>query len=157
MRPSSPNPSVSLSVQRRSLRLARRTWLDEILAQARAGTLPGMVRTGATFAMAAQEWLRFIEFDRQRKRSTVRGYRSQQVSRGGEGGKARRSGPSRSCRTGGVGCGSVVAHGLEVVRGREVRDVRSELPALHVRGAEVKARPDARFDELVERLIEAAE
>jgi integrase len=51
--------------------------LDEILAQARAGTLPGMVRTGATFAMAAQEWLRFIEFDRQRKRSTVRGYRSQ--------------------------------------------------------------------------------
>ena len=52
---------------------------------------------------------------------------------------------------------SVIAHGLEVVRGREVRDVRSELPALHVRGAEVEARPDARLDELVERLIEAAE
>src|SRR3954451_6829437 len=50
--------------------------LDEILAQARAGTLPGLVRTGATFAMAAEEWLRFIETDRQRKRSTVRGYRS---------------------------------------------------------------------------------
>jgi integrase len=50
--------------------------LDEILAQARAGTLPGMVQTGATFAMAAEEWLRFIEVDRQRKRSTVRGYRS---------------------------------------------------------------------------------
>jgi integrase len=50
--------------------------LDEILARARAGTLPGMVRTGATFAMAAEEWLRFIEIDRQRKRSTVRGYRS---------------------------------------------------------------------------------
>lgn len=50
--------------------------LDEILAQARAGTLPGMVRTGATFAMAAEEWLRFVEVDRQRKRSTVRGYRS---------------------------------------------------------------------------------
>lgn len=33
-------------------------------------------RAGATFAMAAEEWLRFIEFDRQRKRSTVRGYRS---------------------------------------------------------------------------------
>ena len=50
-----------------------------------------------------------------------------------------------------------MAYGLEVVRGREVRDVRSELPALHVRGAEVEARPDARLDELVERLIEAAE
>ncbi|HET8535973.1 MAG TPA: N-terminal phage integrase SAM-like domain-containing protein, partial [Solirubrobacteraceae bacterium] len=50
--------------------------LDEILTQARAGTLPGMVRTGATFAMAAEEWLRFIEVDRQRKRSTIRGYRS---------------------------------------------------------------------------------
>jgi integrase len=50
--------------------------LDEILAQARTGTLPGMVRSGATFAMAAEEWLRFIETDRQRKRSTVRDYRS---------------------------------------------------------------------------------
>jgi hypothetical protein len=47
-----------------------------MLAQARAGTLPGMVRTGATFAMAAEGWLRFVETDRQRKRSTVRGYRS---------------------------------------------------------------------------------
>ena len=35
-----------------------------MLDQARRGTLPGMVRTGATFADAAAEWLRFIEEDR---------------------------------------------------------------------------------------------
>jgi len=34
-----------------------------------------MVRTGATFADAAAEWLRYIEHDRQRKPSTVQGYR----------------------------------------------------------------------------------
>jgi integrase len=50
--------------------------LDELLAQARAGTLPGMVRTGATFAQASHEWLRWQEFDRQRKRSTLDDYRS---------------------------------------------------------------------------------
>ena len=50
--------------------------LDELLAQARAGTLPGMVRTGATFAQASREWLRWQEVDRQRKRSTLDDYRS---------------------------------------------------------------------------------
>ncbi len=35
-----------------------------------------MVRTGATFADAATEYLRYIEHDRGRKPSTVRGYRS---------------------------------------------------------------------------------
>jgi integrase len=50
--------------------------LDAILAQARAGTLPGMVRTGATFEQAAAEWLRWIRVDRQRRRSTLDGYRS---------------------------------------------------------------------------------
>jgi integrase len=50
--------------------------LDELLAQARAGTLPGMVRTGATFAQASAEWLRWQEQDRQRKRSTLDDYRS---------------------------------------------------------------------------------
>jgi integrase len=35
-----------------------------------------MVRTGATFADAAAEWLRYIEHDRGRKPSTVAGYRS---------------------------------------------------------------------------------
>jgi integrase len=51
-------------------------WLQDTLAEARRGTLPGMVRTGATFADAAAEWLRFIEQDRQRKPSTLRDYRS---------------------------------------------------------------------------------
>src|SRR5205085_5725495 len=51
-------------------------WLRSVLDQARRGTLPGMVRTGATFADAAAEYLRYIEHDRGRKPSTVRGYRS---------------------------------------------------------------------------------
>jgi integrase len=51
-------------------------WLRELLEDARRGTLPGMVRTGATFADAAAEYLRYIEHDRGRKPSTVRGYRS---------------------------------------------------------------------------------
>jgi hypothetical protein len=38
-------------------------WLRDILAQARTGTLPGMVRTGLTFADACDEDLRYIEFD----------------------------------------------------------------------------------------------
>jgi integrase len=51
-------------------------WLRSALDQARRGTLPGMARTGATFADAAAEYLRYIEHDRGRKPSTVRGYRS---------------------------------------------------------------------------------
>jgi hypothetical protein len=51
-------------------------WLQDVLHQARPGTLPGMVRTGATFADAAAEWLRFIEEDRERKPSTLGDYRS---------------------------------------------------------------------------------
>jgi len=51
-------------------------WLRDVVDQARRGTLPGMVRTGATFADAAAEWLRYIEHDRGRKPSTLRGYRS---------------------------------------------------------------------------------
>ncbi|HUA48238.1 MAG TPA: site-specific integrase [Solirubrobacteraceae bacterium] len=51
-------------------------WLRDVLDQARRGTLPGMVRTGATFADAAAEWLRFIEEDRARKPSTLTDYRS---------------------------------------------------------------------------------
>jgi integrase len=50
--------------------------LRDVLDEARRGTLAGMVRTGATFADAAEEWLRFIEQDRERKPSTVRDYRS---------------------------------------------------------------------------------
>jgi integrase len=51
-------------------------WLREVLDEARRGTLPGMVRTGVTFADAAAEWLRFIQEDRERKPSTLRDYRS---------------------------------------------------------------------------------
>jgi integrase len=51
-------------------------WLDDVLAHARAGTLPGMVRTGATFADACDEYLRYVEFDLDRKPSTVVDYRS---------------------------------------------------------------------------------
>jgi integrase len=51
-------------------------WLDEVLNQIRRGTLPGLVKTGATFADAASEFLRHAEHDRQLKPSTLRGYRS---------------------------------------------------------------------------------
>ena len=44
--------------------------------QARARTLPGMVRTGVTFADAGREYLRYVEHDRDRKPSTLRDYRS---------------------------------------------------------------------------------
>ncbi len=47
-----------------------------MLDEARRGTLPGMVRTGATFADAAAEWLRYIEQERGRKASTIRDYNS---------------------------------------------------------------------------------
>ncbi|HXJ79209.1 MAG TPA: hypothetical protein VMS64_11055 [Candidatus Methylomirabilis sp.] len=51
-------------------------WLRDLLDQARRGTLPGMVVSGATFADAAAEWPRFIEEDRPRKPSTLNDYRS---------------------------------------------------------------------------------
>jgi integrase len=51
-------------------------WLIDVLAQARRGTLPGLVRTGATFADAAAEWLRYVEEERGRKASTLADYRS---------------------------------------------------------------------------------
>ncbi len=56
-------------------------WLREVLDEARRGTLPGVTRSGATFADAAAEWLRFIEQDRERKPSTIRDYRSVLESR----------------------------------------------------------------------------
>ena len=59
--------------------LTKRTaeaWLVDVLTQARQGTLPGLVRTGATFADAAAEWLRYVEEERGRKASTLADYRS---------------------------------------------------------------------------------
>ncbi len=51
-------------------------WLRETLVQASRGTLPGQTRTGATFADAAAEFMRYVEHDRRRKPSTLDGYRS---------------------------------------------------------------------------------
>jgi integrase len=51
-------------------------WLRDVLDQAHAGTLPGMVRTGVTFADACAEYLRYVEHDLDRKPSTVGDYRS---------------------------------------------------------------------------------
>jgi len=50
------------------------TWLDSTLAEIRRGELPGMVRTGATFADAAAEWLRYVEHERACKPRTVEDY-----------------------------------------------------------------------------------
>src|SRR5215211_3371074 len=55
---------------------AAEEWLRDVIDQARRGTLPGQVRTGVTFAAAAAEWLRYVEHDRERKASTVAGYRA---------------------------------------------------------------------------------
>ena len=50
--------------------------LDGLLAQARQGTLAGMVQTGKTFRDAAQEWLAYCENVRDCKASTLRDYRN---------------------------------------------------------------------------------
>ena len=51
-------------------------WLRETLDEARRSALPGSVRSGATFADAAAEWLRYVEQDRDVKPSTLTDYRS---------------------------------------------------------------------------------
>lgn len=51
-------------------------WLRNVLDEIRRGVLPGMVQTGATFADAAAEFLRYAEHDRGCKPSTLRDYRS---------------------------------------------------------------------------------
>ena len=57
-------------------RRTAQAWLDQVLAEARRGELPGMVRTGATFADAVAEYMRWLEQDRARKPTTLRGYES---------------------------------------------------------------------------------
>ena len=47
-------------------------WLREVIDQARAGVLPGMVRTGVSFADACAEYLRYVEHDLDRKPSMPR-------------------------------------------------------------------------------------
>jgi integrase len=56
-------------------------WLSDTLDSARRRNLPGMVATGATFADAAAEYLRYAEQDRGCKPSTLRDYRSRINSR----------------------------------------------------------------------------
>jgi integrase len=51
-------------------------WLRDVLDQARRGTLPGMMRTGVTFADACEDYLAYKEADRRLKPSTLRDYRS---------------------------------------------------------------------------------
>lgn len=56
-------------------RASAQRWLEATLEQIRARTLPPMAGTPARFETAAAEWLRFVEHDRRRKPTTVRGYR----------------------------------------------------------------------------------
>jgi integrase len=51
-------------------------WLREVLDEARRGVLVGLVRTGVRFAEAADDYLLWLEFERDRKPSTLRGYRT---------------------------------------------------------------------------------
>lgn len=51
-------------------------YLDQLLAQARQGTLAGMAQTGKTFSDAADEWLSYCEGVRDCKASTMSDYRS---------------------------------------------------------------------------------
>jgi hypothetical protein len=54
--------------------------LREVLADAQRGRLAGQARSGATFGQAVEEWLRYVDHDRGRTRSTVADYTS--VARG---------------------------------------------------------------------------
>jgi len=51
-------------------------WLREVPDQVGRGTLPGMVRTGVTFAEACEDYLAHKESDRRLKPTTLRDYRS---------------------------------------------------------------------------------
>ena len=46
-------------------------WLRDVLDQARAGVLSGMVRTGVSFADACGEYLRYVAHDLERTPSTL--------------------------------------------------------------------------------------
>jgi hypothetical protein len=49
-------------------------WLRDVLDQARRGTPPGLVRTRVKFAEVADEWLRYVEHDRDCKPATLSDY-----------------------------------------------------------------------------------
>jgi integrase len=67
-RPGRPDPGF---VNRRGAE----AWLSDVLAQAHAGTLPGLIKTGTTFSVASSEWLRYCVEDRACKPSTMVDYR----------------------------------------------------------------------------------
>ncbi len=69
-------PSAAVRQPATSPSAWRRTGCARRSTDARRGTLPGLVRTGATFADAAAEWLRYVEHDRAVKPSTMVDYRS---------------------------------------------------------------------------------
>src|SRR5665213_934701 len=51
--------------------------LQQVLADARRGTLPGsQPRSGRTFDDACSNWLRYVEHDKQRAPSTLSDYRN---------------------------------------------------------------------------------
>src|SRR5215212_6246241 len=50
--------------------------LRRLMTDAERGTLAAAAKTGATFADVAEDWLHYVEHDRQRRPSTVVGYRS---------------------------------------------------------------------------------
>lgn len=64
-------PSVGHVIKRTA-----EAWLRDVLDQARAGTLPGMVRTTATVEEAWAEWLRYSAEERGWSPRTMRGRRS---------------------------------------------------------------------------------
>ncbi len=51
-------------------------WMRDVLAEARAGTLPGLVSTGVTFARACDDYVAHKTSDRRLKPTTLRNYRS---------------------------------------------------------------------------------
>lgn len=53
-----------------------KAWLDDLLAQARQGTLPGLVKTGKKFRDVSADWLAYCENVRDCKPSTMRDYRN---------------------------------------------------------------------------------
>jgi hypothetical protein len=53
-----------------------KAWLDDLLAQARQGTLPGLVKTGKKFRDVSADWLAYCENIRDCKPSTMRDYRN---------------------------------------------------------------------------------
>jgi len=79
-------------------------WLRDVLDQVRRGTLPGLVRTGATVADAAAEYMRYIEHERGRK--PPRSSRMRRLVMKGSGVRVPASALQKPCKTRGFRVGS---------------------------------------------------